>query len=127
MNIVLVLLGGAVGASARFLLDRAVQRHQTTRFPWGTFAVNALGCLVIGFLTGAVTAGAAGASAALFLGTGVCGALTTFSTFAWGTTHLASTGETVRAVGNACATALTALGAVFVGITVAQSLWSPGS
>lgn len=124
MNLLLVLIGGAVGAPLRFLLDRAVQRHQTTKFPWGTFAVNALGCLILGFVTGGVLTGAVGEAAGVFFGTGLCGALTTFSTFSWGTTHLACTGQTVRAAGNACATVLAGLGGISVGMTAAGAVWS---
>lgn len=81
----------------RYLIDRAVQRRQSTPFPWGTFTVNALGCLFLGLLTGAVLARAAGEHYAEFISTGLCGALTTYSTFPWETVHLARTGQAVRA------------------------------
>ena len=76
MNWLLVVLGAAIGAPLRYLTDRAVQRRHDSVFPWGTLAVNVLGCLVLGLVTGAVTAGAASSSVLLFVGTGLCGALT---------------------------------------------------
>ncbi|UCM89913.1 fluoride efflux transporter CrcB [Streptomyces marincola] len=123
MNLLLVLIGGAAGASARFLIDRAVQRGQATEFPWGTFAANTLGCLLVGVLTGAVLAQAATERVYLLVGTGLCGALTTYSTFAWETVHLARSGQTVRAAGSAASTVLAGLGAVLIGLTAARVLW----
>ena len=59
MSWLLVAAGAAVGAPLRYLVDRAVQARHTTAFPWGTFAVNAAGSLLLGLVTGAVAAGAA--------------------------------------------------------------------
>ena len=53
MTVVLVLLGGAVGAPARYLTDVAVQRAHGTAFPWGTWTVNVVGSLVLGVVVGA--------------------------------------------------------------------------
>ncbi|MFI1466533.1 fluoride efflux transporter CrcB [Streptomyces wuyuanensis] len=123
MNWILVVLGGAVGAPLRFLVDRAVQRRQSTRFPWGTFTANTLGCLLLGLLTGALLARAAGEDYEEFVATGLCGALTTYSTFSWETVHLARTGQAVPAVGNAVATTLAGLGALSVGLVAAHAIW----
>ena len=89
MNWVLVIVGGMVGAPLRYLTDRAVQSRHATDFPWGTFTVNVAGSFVLGLLTGAVTAGAATSHLRLLLGTGLCGALTTYSTFSYETLRLA--------------------------------------
>ena len=81
----LVCLGAAVGAPARYLLDRRVSRGRTTSFPAGTFTVNLLGSLLLGLLLGVHDGGAAspvGADLVLLLGTGFCGAFTTYSAFA---------------------------------------------
>ncbi|MDX3522778.1 fluoride efflux transporter CrcB [Streptomyces scabiei] len=123
MNWVLVIVGGMVGAPLRYLTDRAVQARHATGFPWGTFAVNVTGSLVLGTLTGAVAAGAAGSHLQLLLGTGLCGALTTYSTFSYETLRLAQDGARPLAVANAVASVAAGLGAVLVGVTVARALW----
>ena len=86
MTPVLVFVGGAVGAPLRYLTDRAVQSRHDSLFPWGTFSVNLVGCLILGALTGA--GAAVPASALALAGTGFCGALTTYSTFSYETLRL---------------------------------------
>ena len=76
MNWLLVIVGAAVGAPLRYLADRAVQARHDTLFPWGTFLVNVTGCLLLGLLTGAASAGHASGHVQLLVGTGLCGALT---------------------------------------------------
>ncbi|MEU6754894.1 fluoride efflux transporter CrcB [Streptomyces sp. NPDC046685] len=124
MNWLLVILGGAIGAPLRFLTDRAVQKRHDTVFPWGTFAVNVTGCLVLGLLTGAVTAGAASSQVQLLLGTGLCGALTTYSTFSYETLRLVEDGAKFYAAANVIASVVAGLGAVFIGVAVAEALWA---
>ncbi|MEV8534901.1 fluoride efflux transporter CrcB [Streptomyces sp. NPDC051211] len=122
MNWLLVILGGAVGAPLRYLTDRAVQVRHDSVFPWGTFTVNAAGCLVLGALTGAVLAGGAGSRLGLLLGTGLCGALTTYSTFSYETLRLAERGAGFLAAANVAASVLVGLGAVHLGMEVAEQL-----
>jgi len=80
---VLVALGAAVGAPLRYLVDRFVQARHDSLFPWGTFAVNVAGSFLLGLL--AVCARGPGLA---LLGTGFCGALTTYSTFGYETVRL---------------------------------------
>ncbi|MFE2018104.1 fluoride efflux transporter FluC [Streptomyces sp. NPDC059499] len=119
MNWLLVVIGGAVGAPLRYLTDRAVQaRHGAGLpyvFPWGTFVVNAAGSLLLGVLTGA----AVSAHTYALLGTGLCGALTTYSTFSYETLRLAETGRGFLAAANVVASLLVGLGAVFLGAELA--------
>lgn len=124
MNWLLVIVGAAVGAPLRYLTDRAVQSRHDTVFPWGTFTVNVTGCLLLGLLTGAVTGGAASSHVQLLLGTGLCGALTTYSTFSYETLRLAEDGARFYAAANVVASVVAGLGAVFVGVTLAEALWS---
>jgi fluoride exporter len=123
VNWLLVALGGAIGAPLRYLTDRAVQRRHDTVFPWGTFAVNVTGCLVLGLVTGGVAAGATTSHVGLFLGTGLCGALTTYSTFSYETLRLVEDGARFLAAANVVASLVAGLGAVFMGAAVAQALW----
>ncbi|MFV0128762.1 fluoride efflux transporter CrcB [Streptomyces sp. HMX112] len=123
MNWLLVLAGGAVGASLRYLTDRAVRTRHSSVFPWGTLVVNVLGCLVLGLLTGAVAAGAASSPLQLLVGTGLCGALTTYSTFSYETLSLAQGGAGPYAVANAIGSVVAGVGAAFAGAAAARALW----
>jgi fluoride exporter len=112
VTLVLVLLGGMVGAPARYLVDRAVQARRDTVFPWGTFMVNVAGSAVLGFLLGAHQHLGLGSAVVALLGTGFCGGLTTFSTFGYETLRLLEDG----AIGEA---GLNALGSLVVTVLVA--------
>ena len=79
MTLLMVALGAAVGAPARYLTDRVVQSRHESVMPWGTVSVNVVGSLILGGLMGAGTG--VSASVLALLGTGFCGALTTYSTF----------------------------------------------
>ncbi|MGX1908094.1 fluoride efflux transporter CrcB [Streptomyces phaeochromogenes] len=124
MNWVLVIVGGMVGAPLRYLTDRAVQSRHDTVFPWGTFTVNVVGCLILGTLTGAAVAGAASSHLQLLLGTGLCGALTTYSTFSFETLRLAEDGARLYAAANVIASVVAGLGAAFAGVSVAEAFWA---
>ena len=92
MNVLLVLVGGMIGAPARYLADRAVQARHDSVFPWGTFAVNVAGSLVLGFLLGAQRHLGLPSSVVVVLGSGFCVGLTTFSTFGYETLRLLEDG-----------------------------------
>ncbi|WP_217205937.1 fluoride efflux transporter CrcB [Streptomyces sp. AC550_RSS872] len=124
MNWLLVILGAAVGAPLRYLTDRAVQSRHDSVFPWGTFLVNVSGCLILGLITGAAAQGAVSSHLQLLLGTGLCGALTTYSTFSYETLRLAETGAGLYAVANIAGSVTAGLGAAFVGVSVGQAVWS---
>jgi CrcB protein len=94
-NLILVGAGGFLGAVARYLLGGWILHHSmAAKFPWGTFAVNLLGCLVIGVLSGvAERFDTFGHGARLFLFTGLLGGFTTFSAFGLETIFLMRRGE----------------------------------
>ena len=79
-ELVWVCLGAAIGAPARYLLDRAVQSRHQTGMPWGTVTVNLIGTLLLGFLLGMDIAPG--------LQIGLCGTFTTYSTFSLATVRL---------------------------------------
>ncbi|WP_406324876.1 fluoride efflux transporter CrcB [Streptomyces niveus] len=120
----LVAIGGVVGAPLRYLTDRAVQVRHDTVFPWGTFTVNVVGSLILGLLTGAALSGTAGHTVQLLLGTGLCGAMTTYSTFSYETLRLAESGATFFAAANVIASVAAGLGAVFGGFALSQALFT---
>ncbi|MFJ4522026.1 fluoride efflux transporter CrcB [Streptomyces sp. NPDC088810] len=124
MNWLLVIAGAVVGAPVRYLTDRAVQARHDSLFPWGTLVVNVVGCLVLGLLTGAVSAGAAGPHLQLLLGTGLCGALTTYSTFSYETLRLTEAGSGLYAALNVAASVAAGLAAAFTGVSLAGALWA---
>ncbi|GAB2844100.1 fluoride efflux transporter CrcB [Actinocorallia aurea] len=113
MTALLVLIGGAFGAVLRYLLDTAVKKRAGKAFPWGTLTVNLLGAAILGGLHGA----GVGTSAEALLGTGFCGALTTFSTFELDTVHLYQDGQYVKAGINVLASLV--LGLVVFGLLYA--------
>ncbi|MER5885987.1 CrcB family protein [Streptomyces sp. NPDC001941] len=117
MTWLMVIAGAVVGAPLRFLTDRAVNARHDTGFPWGTLTVNAAGSLVLGALAGASVS----SSAYALLGTGFCGALTTYSTFSYETLRLAETGRRTLAAANAGVSVLVGLGAVVLGSELARA------
>ena len=124
MNWLLVIAGAAVGAPLRYLTDRTVQTRHDSVFPWGTFAVNVVGSAILGLVAGAVSEGAASQHVQLLLGTGLCGALTTYSTFSYETLRLAEDGARFYAAANVVGSIAAGLGAAFTGTAVAHALWA---
>lgn len=112
--------GGAVGAVLRYLVDRRVQGAAGGSFPWGTLTVNVLGSTVLGFLAATTLAGADAQSVRLGIGVGLCGSLTTFSTFGYETVRLFTEGARRWAVANVAATVAAGFGAAAAGIGLAQ-------
>ncbi len=124
MTLLLVITGAAVGAPLRYLSDRALQSRHDTVFPWGTFTVNVIGSLILGLVTGAVSAGGASAQVQLAVGTGFCGALTTYSTFSYETLRLLEGDARLIAAANVVASIVAGVCAAFLGVAVSQAIWS---
>jgi CrcB protein len=117
VDYLLVAVGGAVGAPLRYLTDRFVSSRHDSLFPWGTFTVNMAGCLAIGVL------GATGTGPLyVLLGTGFCGALTTYSTFSYETVRLAQERAYFYAVTNVLVSVVGGVGAALLGYTVTRAL-----
>ncbi len=124
MTLLLVIIGAAVGAPLRYVTDRTVQSRQDTEFPWGTLTVNVAASLVLGVLTGAVVAGAASHNLQALLGTGLCGALSTYSTFSYESMRLVERGLRRPALANVTASVVAGVGAAFLGAAIAHGLWA---
>lgn len=117
-NLLLVGIGGFLGSIARYLLGGLILHHTAQeRFPWSTFAVNVLGCMVIGVLAGlADRQGLFGPGTRLFLFTGVLGGFTTFSAFGLEAMVLVRRGELLVASLYACASVIVGITAVWLGL-----------
>lgn len=109
--VVMVLLGGAIGAPLRYLADLFVRSRHDSAFPWGTFAVNVVGSLVLGVTAAVVLEVGAPPWVLALIGTGFCGALTTFSTFGFETVRLLEEGSLRAAAANCVASLAVGLGA----------------
>lgn len=119
---VALVAAGAIGAPARYLLDGAVQDRTRGAFPWGTFAVNVTGSLLFGLITGLALQHGFPRAPRVVLGTGFCGAYTTFSTFTFETVRLVEEGALNEAIRNALGTLAAGTGAAALGFALAAAL-----
>lgn len=119
----MLLAGGLCGTAGRYLLSGAVYRWLGTGFPYGTLAVNALGCLVIGFLgTVAEQKFLLTPDMRVFWMVGLLGAFTTFSTLIYESWQLIRDGEMLLAGVNLLGSLALGLLALWVGHTLASLL-----
>ena len=114
-----LVLAGSIGAPTRFLLDAFVQDRTSGVFPWGTFAINMSGSLLLGFLTGLALYHAFPATPRIVIGTGFCGAYTTFSTWTFETMRLLEEGAVREASLNAGMSLLVGMAAAGTGLALA--------
>ncbi len=117
----LVMAGAAVGAPARYMTDRIVQTRWDTKFPFGTLTVNVVGSLILGVIMAATLAGSP-TNLDILLGTGFCGALTTYSTFSYETVRLLQERATSTAVTNAVITVIVGIAAAAAGFALTTSI-----
>jgi fluoride exporter len=113
------VVAAAIGAPLRYTVDRFVAVRTRGAFPWGTFLINATGSFVLGFLTGLGLYHAFPKTPKVILGTGFCGAYTTFSTFTFETVRLAEDGALPEAFRNALGTLVTCASVAALGIALA--------
>ncbi len=118
-----IALLGALGSVARYLVADAVQQGTGGGFPWGTLAVNAIGCLLFGIVWSLANERMiiTGALATILL-VGFLGAFTTFSTFAFETGQLLRDSGWLSAAGNVILHNTIGLAAVFTGIAIGRSI-----
>jgi CrcB protein len=117
VSLVIVMVGAALGAPLRYLTDRAVQRRHDGAFPWGTFIVNVVGSFILGLVSGRLSP-----ELQLLVGTGFCGALTTYSTFSYETLRLAEDGSVLLAAANVAGSVTAGVAAAFLGVAVAAGI-----
>ncbi len=125
INIFLVGIGGFIGSVMRYLASGYVQQAtKSVGFPYGTLAVNLVGCFVIGFLAQlAEGRGVFTSEARAFVFVGILGGFTTFSSFGNETLNLARDSQMMGALANVSANVVIGLFAVWLGRTVSYMIW----
>lgn len=96
-NLLLVVIGGAIGAGFRYHIGRVALANMGADFPWGTLLVNLIGGLLMGVLAGILARDGSDEPLRLFLGVGVLGGFTTFSAFSLETFELIQRGDLAMA------------------------------
>jgi CrcB protein len=117
-----VCLGAVFGAPLRYLVDRGIQARHDTVIPWGTLTVNLVGSLVLGLLTGLAAHRDVPPEVVLAVGTGLCGAMTTYSTFSYETLRLFEDGARLFAFVNVVISLTGGLGAAVIGYALGSAL-----
>jgi len=121
LNIVFVAAGGAIGSVARYLLSTFVLRISGSLFPFGTFAVNLLGCIVFGLVVGAADQRVPlGAGPRAFLLVGVLGGFTTFSSYAFESFWLLRDGHLAAASFNIVGQVILGIAGLAIGFAIAR-------
>jgi CrcB protein len=113
---IFIAIGGALGSLMRYILSGLVQNLIGYGFPWGTLAVNMIGCFTMGFVWNLIHNGLLPASLNVLVSVGFIGALTTFSTFGIETVHLFSEGKGLLALANIAFSVVCGLVLVYTGI-----------
>lgn len=115
-GLVLVMLGGAIGAGARHLVGAAFLARVGPGFPWGTLTVNLAGGLAMGVLVGWLSRSGGSEQARLFLGVGILGGFTTFSAFSLESWMLIERGQAWPAVAYVLASVIGSLALLLAGL-----------
>lgn len=123
-GLIYVALGGAIGASCRYLLGGVAFRVMGPGFPWGTLAANVIGGLLMGLLVGWLAFRVSGGeNLRLFLAVGVLGGFTTFSSFSLEALRMIETKAYGLAAGYISASVVLSVLAVFIGLMIARKLF----
>ena len=121
--IILVMLGGAFGSGARYLVGRYALGAFGPNFPWGTLAVNLAGGLLMGLLAGTLARiGEGGEQWRLLVGVGLLGGFTTFSAFSLDTINLIERGDWGLGLGYVLASVLGSVVALAIGLNIARAV-----
>ena len=126
MTLLVVGLGGAAGALARYWAVGWVQALAGLGFPWGTLTVNVAGSLSLGFALVWLQSVAPAPELRNLIAVGFLGSFTTFSTFSWETLALMREGAWGRAGGYALGSVVVCVVACAAGATLAATLWERG-
>jgi CrcB protein len=121
-NLLLVVIGGGIGAGIRHLTNIGALRLVGPNYPWGTMAINIVGSFAMGLFVATLMRRGGSNEVRLFVATGVLGGFTTFSAFSLDFATLWERGSTLPAFGYALASVVGAIIALFLGLWLARSL-----
>jgi CrcB protein len=121
--VVIVAVGGGIGAAARYLANVAAGRLLGTAFPYGTLLVNVVGSLAMGLLVGLFARRGASMELRLFLATGVLGGFTTFSAFSADAVALFERGDVAIAGGYVVGSVVLSIAALAAGLGLVR-VWA---
>ncbi|TPG10945.1 fluoride efflux transporter CrcB [Sphingomonas oligophenolica] len=122
MPLFLVMAGGALGAGARHLVGRATLAWLGVGFPYGTLTVNILGGLFMGLLVGILARTGATEGWRLFVGVGVLGGFTTFSSFSLDVVNLYERGAVAVALGYVLVSVVASIVALVAGLSLVRAV-----
>lgn len=122
-HVLLVAVGGGIGAALRHLVNLASLRFLGASFPWGTMTVNLAGCFIMGlFIEVLARRFNASNELRLFVATGILGGFTTFSAFSLDFAALWERGASMHAFAYVLVSVLGSLAAVFAGLWLARTI-----
>jgi CrcB protein len=125
LTLLIIGVGGALGAISRYVASGWVQNMTGSEFPWGTMAVNVSGSLALGFVLVWLQANVS-VELRQFVALGFLGSFTTFSTFSYEAVALVRDGELWRAGGYLAGSVMLGVLALAVGISLATAFVSRG-
>lgn len=118
----LVMIGGAIGAAARYHSGIAVTALAGERWPWGTLVVNVIGALLMGILAGFAIARGLAEPWRLFFGVGILGGFTTFSAFSLEVWRMIERDALWSALGYAAASVVVTILCVGIGVAATRAV-----
>jgi len=121
-NLLLVVVGGGIGAGIRHLTNMGALRLAGPNFPWGTMAINIVGSFAMGLFIAVLARRGGSNELRLFVATGILGGFTTFSAFSLDFATLWERGATLPAFGYALASVIGAIIALFLGLWLARTV-----
>ncbi|WP_214472525.1 fluoride efflux transporter CrcB [Mesorhizobium sp. dw_380] len=121
-NLLLVVIGGGIGAGIRHLASMAALCLVGPNYPWGTMAINLVGSFAMGLFIAILARRGGSTEVRLLVATGILGGFTTFSAFSLDFATLWERGATLPAFGYALASVIGAIIALFLGLWLARSL-----
>jgi CrcB protein len=120
-DILFIGLGGGIGSICRFVVSLVIGKWIDASFPWGTFTINLLGSLLIGFFLGFFDKSMLNEPLKLLLITGFCGGFTTFSAFSAENLSLLMAGQWLTALAYSLLSVLIGIAAVWLGFKLSAS------